>query len=163
MISGTSPDSTSTWSKSCKRRLRFHHGVAGTALLALQDEADAGGFQRRAHRLSLVSDDGEDVVGSNDFVLPQPQRGPAAACRAISCSTLGRLDFSRVPLPAARMAMAKANLWICLADLGTEAGFVFLAFHDSIVRCEEQTSYELPAWSAVYPRRLACSFHHKRV
>ena len=46
---------------------RFHHGVPGAALLALQDEVDAGGGQRLAHSLGFVSDDREDVLRRNDF------------------------------------------------------------------------------------------------
>ncbi len=48
-----------------QRCARFHHGVTGAALLALQHESDAGGFQRRADLVRLMPDDGEDALRGN--------------------------------------------------------------------------------------------------
>ena len=55
---------------------RFHQGVSGAALLALQHKVDARRRQRLPHPLRLVSDDGEDVLGRHNANLPQPQHGP---------------------------------------------------------------------------------------
>ena len=62
--------------------------------------------QRLAHPVGLVSDDGEDVLRGNDFAAAAATTCASSGFPAISCSTLGRRDFSRVPLPAARIAMA---------------------------------------------------------
>ena len=41
-------------------------GVAGAALLGLEDELNAGGGDRGPYALGLVSDDAVDVLGGDD-------------------------------------------------------------------------------------------------
>jgi hypothetical protein len=47
----------------------FDHleGVAGSALLGLQDELDSGGFDDPADAVGFVADDAVDVVGGDDL------------------------------------------------------------------------------------------------
>ena len=49
-----------------ERRLRDHQGVAGAALLGLQDEIDAGVCDGGADALGFVTDDGEDIAWRDD-------------------------------------------------------------------------------------------------
>ena len=82
-----------------------HQGVSGSALFFLQHKLDAGMRHRFADTIGFVPDDGVDVLRGNNLVAA------AITCASnglppTSCSTLGCLDFSRVPLPAAMIAMA---------------------------------------------------------
>src|ERR1700743_3154707 len=42
------------------------HGVAGAALLGLEDELDTGVFDGGADAVGFVADDAEDVIGGDD-------------------------------------------------------------------------------------------------
>ena len=67
LISGTSPESTNTVSKLCRRRRASIMACPVPRCSLCSDEVDAGGGQRLAHSLGFVSDDGEDVLRRNDF------------------------------------------------------------------------------------------------
>ncbi len=49
-----------------KESLEHLHGVAGAALLGLEDELDAGVFDGGLYAIGFVADDAEDVVGWDD-------------------------------------------------------------------------------------------------
>ena len=51
--------------ESSKSAMRHLHGVAGTALLGLEDESNTGGGDRGPYALGLVSDDAVDVLGGD--------------------------------------------------------------------------------------------------
>ena len=46
--------------------LEYLKGVAGAALLGLEDEGDAGGGDGGADLVGFVADDAEDLVGGDD-------------------------------------------------------------------------------------------------
>ena len=76
-ISGTSPESTSTCSKLCNALRACIMACPVPRCSRLQHKIDAGGSQRRAHRVRFVTDDGEDILrrdhlrGSRDHVRQQ--------------------------------------------------------------------------------------------
>src|SRR5438270_2273154 len=49
-----------------KEGLEHLHGVAGAALLGLEDELDAGVFDGGSDAVSFVADDAVDVIGGDD-------------------------------------------------------------------------------------------------
>ncbi len=68
---GTSPERTRRCcGRGCAGELEVGfehlHGVAGAALLGLQDEVDAGGGDGGSDALGFVADDAVDVVGGDD-------------------------------------------------------------------------------------------------
>jgi hypothetical protein len=75
--------------------------VSSAALRNLQGEIHACARDLRPDLFCFVTDDDVNVLGRHDAAGSLP---PA------SCSTLGSFDFSRVPIPAAMMAMAKLGL-----------------------------------------------------
>ncbi len=52
----------------CEVGLEHLEGVAGAALLGLEDELDAGGLDGGADAVGFVADDAVDVVGGDDLL-----------------------------------------------------------------------------------------------
>ena len=84
-------------------------------------------------RVGLMADDAEDIGGRDDCCWRRGRRGSSSGRPAIWCSTLGSFDLSRVPLPAARMAMAKRGFGMrCYCNAGKRVAVCQVARRRSI-------------------------------